>query len=237
MKVMRIRLDSFVAPFQSGGQEPRQRQHDPPYGRRRTKEIRHHKQYGTPFVVVRALTDQILLVARYVISEQVSNQVGHGNHQITQRQEYDRSFRISKAVGVDGECQRREQAGHGAQYGPQGHPRPGVMHLFLAPERVTRHAAILDHSVADFQRVTLVVPVLSLPVNVGVDHLELFRANEPDVVTAGHVPVSLVAGRIVSGAERVFDVGRVDDAGVRRMRRGGHVVLADAQLVGMLREL
>jgi len=114
MKVMGIRFDSFVAPFQSGGQEPCQRQHDPPYGRRRTKEIRHHKQYGTPFVVVRALADKTLLVARYVISEQVSDQVGHGNHQITQRQEYDWSFRISKAVGVDGECQRREQAGHGA---------------------------------------------------------------------------------------------------------------------------
>jgi len=111
------------------------------------------------------------------------------------------------------------------------------LHLFLAPERVTRHAAVLHHPVADFQRVTLVVPVRPLPVTIGVDHLKLFRANETDVVTAGHVAVSQVAGRIVSGAGRVFNVGRVDDAGVRRLRRGGDVVLADAQLVGMLREL
>lgn len=131
-------------------------------------------------------------------------------------------------MGVDGKRQGREQTRYGAQYGPQGHPRPGFAHLILTPERVARHAAIFHHSAADFEHIPLVVAVRPFFVIVAGLDLELLRAHEPEIVV---VHVHRVAG-IVPGPRGVgiFTVlGRFDHTGLRRLRRGGNV-LADTQL-------
>jgi len=51
VEVLRDGFDGFMAPFQSGGEEPRDRQHHPPDGRRHTEEVQHHEQDGAQLVL------------------------------------------------------------------------------------------------------------------------------------------------------------------------------------------
>lgn len=173
--------------------------------------------------------DKIFFVTRNTVSAENSNQIGYRNHQITQRQENNRPFGISKTVRVDSKRQGRKQTGHCAQYRPHCYPDLCSVLLFRIPERVTRHPTVLHHSVADFYGIHLIAALRSLFVDICIV-LKLLRTNKTDVVTAGTVGILLVARGPVSehGHCQVYAAaGKVHRLG--RLGRGRGVVLADAQ--------
>lgn len=143
MEVLRVGLDGLVAPLESRGQEPREREHHPPDAGGHAEEVEHHEQDRAHLVLgalrhgahsLEALLGRERFAARNPVPGHEPHCVGQGYHQVAEREEDDGPLGVAEAVGVDEERADREQATRGAQDGPRADPDAGKLALLVVEE-------------------------------------------------------------------------------------------------------
>lgn len=106
VEILRVSLNSFVAPLHTCSQEPGEGQDDPPDGAGHAEEIQHHEEDSAAFLFG-ALDESFVVfwvetvVAHHSVPQEVPSYVCYGNHSVAAWQKDDGSLGVSEALHIN----------------------------------------------------------------------------------------------------------------------------------------
>ena len=138
MEVLRVVVDRLLAPLEPGGEEPRERQYDPPQTRRHAEEVHQEELDGAERWARRFIADDLrvraVLVTRdLLVAGEQADDVADADHGVAGAEEDDRPLWVAEPLHVDEVRCHGHEGRHAAECRPERDPELGEV-SFVAAE-------------------------------------------------------------------------------------------------------